>query len=133
MKLSDARKAHEDISGIASATARNLAFAGIAIVWIFKADVPGGGFRVPLILVWASFALICGLACDLLQYVYGAAAWGLLHRIMEKKLHRNQEKDFGAPIWINWPTEVFFWFKIVGVAVGYLLILIFLFRKLQAG
>lgn len=58
---------------------RQLAFAGIAIVWLFRIENSDGP-RVPIALIaplyWLSFAL----AFDLLEYVAGAVAHDMLRR-----------------------------------------------------
>jgi hypothetical protein len=120
MKLSEFRSTYQELSGKASEVARSLAFAGIALVWVFKtgADVP----RPPPGLIAPTILLTAGLACDLIQYVYSAAAWGIFARIHERRLQDLQEDpDLDAPAWINWPTLFFFWTKLVCVAAAYLL------------
>jgi hypothetical protein len=130
MKLADARKAHEEYSGKASDICRQLAFAGLGIVWIFKTDVPNGVLQVPQLLVPATVALVVALCSDLLQYVWGATAWGYYHRVKEKHFNRDQSRDFAAPIWMNWPTNIFWYGKIAGVMVGFVYILLYLKSKL---
>ena len=77
MNLSDARGHYEYHSGKVSEVCRQLGYAGIAVVWIFKVD---GVNAVPQPLVLPTVMLVAALALDLLQYVYAAIAWGVLNR-----------------------------------------------------
>ena len=125
MKLKDARENYYTLSASASQVNRQLAFAGIAIIWLFRVQgenekiVFDGGLILPL------FFIVTALACDFLQYVYGSAAWGVFHRIKEKK-NRCEDGEIDAPCWINWPTILLFWMKILSTAVAYCLLLLFL-------
>jgi hypothetical protein len=128
MKLKDARAEYNAYSGKASDVARQLAFAAIAVVWIFKTDQAGTP-KVPRELIWpASFAIGC-LAADVLQYLYGSAAWGYFHRWKEKQ-KIGEEAEFLAPREINWPTIILFWLKLSLIVVTYVLLLIYLARAL---
>ena len=85
MHLSDYKRDYYDFSGKASDVARSVAFAGVAIVWIFRVSgsdgpKPPGSLLLPLAL------LAAGLGLDLLHYIWGAATWGLFHRYHESKL-----------------------------------------------
>ena len=118
MTLSDARDGYYVHSGKASDIARQLAFAGIAIIWIFKKDVNGmptiGSSFIP-----ATKWFIVTLGADLLQYVCAATAWGLFARWKERQPGVDAETEFDAPSWLNWPGNAFFVTKIVCVTVAY--------------
>ena len=115
MKLSDARKHYYELSGLASNSARQLAFAGIAVVWILASDnrvieVSTLELRAPLL------AFVVALALDLLQYYAGAAFWGGLGWLKE---NQGKQEFKGAPSWGNWVPIVSFWSKGLAVAYGY--------------
>jgi hypothetical protein len=118
MTLSEAREGYYSHTGKASDVARQLAFAGIALIWIFKKDSPGtptiDGAFVPAA-KWLVFALIA----DLLQYVLAAAIWGSFIRWKERQDGTTMETRFSAPPQLNWPGLFFFGAKIVCVFVGY--------------
>lgn len=124
MNVEDARKHYYDHSGSASASARQLAFAGIAVVWILATEhgiVEQPELRFPLL------AFVFALAFDLLQYYVAALLWGGFARYKER---RGELEFSGAPDWINWPGVVAFWGKGVLVAVGYVVLIFMLWPKL---
>ncbi len=108
MKLSDSREHYYTATESLSTVARQLAFAGIAVVWIFV-QKQESQFSIPQLLVWPLYLFVLTLAFDLLQYVYASAAWGIFSR--SKELSVGSETEFKAPSYINWPTNIFFWLK----------------------
>jgi len=114
-------------TGKASDIIRQLALAAIAVVWVFKIDRAGQP-TVPRALFIAAGWTILTLAIDALQYLYGAAAWGIFHRVKEKA----GESNFAAPAAINWITILCFWSKAIAVAVTYTLILNYLICHVPA-
>jgi hypothetical protein len=121
MKREEARSAYYEFSGKLSEVARQLSFAGIAVVWLFHVDAKRG----PQIdeRLWQAITLIViSLACDFAQYGYQTAAWGILNRIQE---HRGvtADADFVAPAWLNWPGLLFFWAKVLAVGLAYVYLL----------
>jgi hypothetical protein len=127
MKLKEARESYYYYSGKASDRVRQLAFAGIALIWILKID-DRGNQAIPEILIIAAVFIVAGLGFDLLQYLYGSAAWGIFHRCKENK-RTKENSQFQAPAKINWPTNAFFWLKAVSIIISYCFILFFLFNK----
>ena len=130
MNLSDFRQAYYDYSAKASDIARKLAFAGIAIVWIFRtggaatAEVPRG--LLPPLLSFAA-----SLALDLLHNLAGTAVWGVFCRLKERQ-GIGPEDELDAPAWVNWGTNLLFYAKITSVAGGYLVLIWFLCAKWAA-
>jgi hypothetical protein len=127
MKLSDYRKTYYEYSGKASDVARQLSFAGIALVWVFKLDskpIP----NIPEQLFFPAALLTAALALDLLQYTISAMVWGSFARSQEK-LRSSKEEDpiLSAPRFYNWPGLSFFWTKIVVVIWAYMLIFKYIF------
>lgn len=143
MKLEHYRQGYDYFSGKASELARQLAFAGIAVVWIFHvgegAEIQiDDRFAYPLILFCYS------LAFDLLHYVSSTVLWGLFSRSKEKQLvhktsksntkivvpnmraenpPRGFEANILAPRWLNWPANWFFYLKVTAVLVGYVILI----------
>lgn len=118
MKLSDARDHYYTFSGKVSDVARQLCFAGIAVIWIFAVGDSVSGFSLPAELIWPLTFFILGLAFDLLHYLIAAASWGIFHRVKEKQ-HIGEDTDFGAPAYINYAPLTFFWGKAIATLVGY--------------
>lgn len=121
MKLAELRKTYYEFSGKLSDIVRQLNFAGIAVVWIFKVGQGNGGIPFAPCLLWSMGLFVVSLGLDLLHYIYATLAWGLFHRLKEKQ-HLLEDHDFGAPCQINWPTIVFFWTKIAVSLAGYVIL-----------
>lgn len=127
MKLKEVREAYYEFSRKASDISRQLGFAGIALIWIFKVEV-NNDESIPHSLVLAALLIVIGLVSDLLQYIYGTAAWGIYHRCEEKKKTR-ENTEIKAPPEINWPTNTFFAIKVICISFAYYFILSFLLIK----
>ena len=130
MNLADYRAAYYELSGKASDVARQLAFAGIALIWIFH-ERGAAPIAIPRALVAPAALFICGLGFDLLQYLCGALIWGAFHRYQEKRLGPESKKALSAPAWFNWPGLFFFWSKLFLVLGGYALLLAYVLSVLQ--
>jgi len=124
VKLSDALDNYYVHSEKSSNIARNLGFAGIALIWVFKVEVDGEP-SVPSGLLLPAFLLVLGLTLDFLQYVSASLLWGFFHRKKEKA-GMAQDADVEASRYINWPALSFFWTKLVVIFTAYILILLFL-------
>lgn len=122
MKLKEARAAYYEHSGTASVVSRQAAFAGIAMIWIFKNE-SSGIVSLPDTLLYPVLFLLLSLSLDFLQYVYSSAAWGIFHRIMEKKHGVEYAGEVFSPKQINWPSNIFFWGKLVFLLLGYVLLI----------
>ena len=129
MKLSDVRAAYDLFSSKASELGRQLSFAGIAVVWVFRIESPSG-LAIPPALVKPALFFCAALAFDLFQYVVATVCWGTFHRYRENRLSKpGDDPVLQAPRWINWPQMTFFILKLMSVAVGYVMILMFLVRS----
>ena len=128
MKREIALERYEYFSGTASRVSRQLAFAAIAIVWIFRTETENGPSLAYDLLLPAALACLA-LGCDLLQYISGTIAWGQFHRSKEKA-GLGLDQDVGrAPRGINWATNFFFTVKLSAVVLGYVVLLGYLFRR----
>jgi hypothetical protein len=129
MRLSDYRDHYYEFSGKASDVARSLAFAGIAVIWVFKkgSDTP----RLPRELLVPTTLLVFALACDLLQYVAQTVMWGTFQWCKERELaDKTQDPELDAPARLKWPGMVFFVLKLIAVSAGYGFLFSFLVRSL---
>ena len=125
MKLSNYREDYYLFSGKASDVARNLAFAGIALVWIFKtAPSPDSIPRVPEELLAPTVFLVLTLIFDLLQYIFGSFVWGTFQWWQERQLDDlSEDPELDAPRWFKWPQFTCFVLKLCTIAVAYWLLL----------
>lgn len=131
MKLSDARSAYYELSKTLSDLVRKLGFAAIALIWLFtKADTNSAAKSpIPSDLHLPTILIVLSLVLDFLQYAWSTAAWGGFARLKELQPGAH-DADFDAPNWLNWPSLLFFWCKVVSTVAAYCLILRFLFRTL---
>ena len=123
MKVKDYKKEYQWFSAKLSDNTRKLAFAGIAIVWIFKQE-ENGTFGLPHMLKLAMLMFAITLSFDLLQYIYQASLWGIFHRYYEKKF--GEDHELTAPKYFNWPALIFSWFKVATLLFGYVFMVKFL-------
>jgi hypothetical protein len=129
MKLKDARDAYDIFSGKLSDIVRQLSFAGIAVIWIFRVGHESGGiaYSTELLIPLGCFVLTLGL--DFLQYLYASIAWSRFHRYKELSGVDNRA-EFKAPAWLNIPTLFFFYSKAASIFVGYIFLLMAIGRQL---
>jgi hypothetical protein len=127
MKLSGYLKDYYFYSGKTSSVARQLAFAAIAIIWVFRyTDDPNR--ILPRELVQPAFFMALSLTLDLFQYIAGSIIWWIFHRVKEKEGLKATD-EIKASIWLSVPIHLFFWSKIASLILGYGLILIFLWPR----
>src|SRR5687768_10790533 len=98
---------------------RQLALAGIAVVWVFRETTATGAVNVPAQLRWAAILFVLCLTLDLIHYLYGT--WDTSTRLEEIKTQEDGAIASGTP----WPADpsgpppdlpqggvrLFFWLK----------------------
>lgn len=130
MKLVDFKEAYQELSGKASDVARQLAFAGIAVVWIFKIN-DETCIKLPKGLLYPTLLFCFALACDLLQYYIAASIWGIFHRYHEKKaLESGEESELYAPAWFNRPALTLFALKGIAVIISYIMLITYSYNTI---
>ena len=121
MKLRAYRKKYYRVSAKASDIARQLSFAGIAVVWVFKPD-KAAPTSIPTELLWPAALFVLALTFDLMHYASATLIWGIFARWHEKKGIEADEELKSSPM-CNWPALFFFWGKIALVVFAYGLLL----------
>ena len=129
MKLDGYRETYQFHTGKASEVARQLSFAGIALIWVFR-NAPNALVAVPQQLVLPTKPFVIALALDLLQYLAGTIAWGTFVRHHEGA-GTPADEELDASMYRNWPALAFFWGKMVAVLLAYYLVLQYLQIQLQ--
>jgi hypothetical protein len=124
MKMEDVLDHYQYYSGKASDIVRQLGFAGVALIWVFRTDV-GGKHTIPQQLLPAAESIVFALGLDLLHYVSGTLIWGI-YNSRKEAAGTDNDTDFMAPRPINWATLFFFWAKILAMISAYVYILRFL-------
>lgn len=121
MKLEDVRKTYYELSGKTSDIVRQLGFAGIAIIWVFKNEATSESGLLPREFLWPGVFVVAALGFDLMQYVSGSLMWSTFARNLEKQ-NVGENADVDAPSWTNWPALFFFWGKVLLIIVAYVLL-----------
>jgi hypothetical protein len=117
---------YKDYSQTTSDIARKIAFAGIAICWLFRDknnDFPS------LVMIALVFLLLFFLS-DLLQYLITALLLRRWIRKEEIKMWENVgviEGDYNKPTWIDTPTFSFFVSKLTFLIISFIFLGIWLF------
>ncbi len=130
MKLKDYRDTYYGLSAKASDVSRQLSFAGIAFIWIFKSE-KGGSLSISPDLLWPALLFAGALALDLMHYVLGSLIWGVFARYREYKGNKDED-ELDAPAYFNWPTLFCFWAKVIFVVTAYVLVLEYVYTLLKA-
>jgi hypothetical protein len=118
MKLATVREAYYGYSGKLSDIVRQLSFAGIGVFWILRIGKDVGTFKFDPQMVHGLSAFVFALMMDLLHYISATAIWGVYGRWLEKHCKIDEASEFGAPPWINWPANLFFWAKTLCCILG---------------
>ena len=132
MKIDKYKEVYEKASSKLSDINRNIALAGIGLIWIFtKTDSKS---IIPEELILPAIFLVISLTCDMLQYAYKVIVWAIIFRRREIEIKKNQwtrEKDFEHSPKLNIPTWFFWCTKILLVLFAYFIILVFLIRTIM--
>ena len=126
ISLDEVRTTYYAATGKTSDIVRQLAFAGIAFIWVFSGgnvvSASHGHLAVPGDLENAGICFVIALALDLIQYAYRSAAFGIAQWNREKQEERDKQKKgqkYELPRPINYPTLACFWLKVAAIVVGY--------------
>ena len=126
--LSEIDKTKNDAMGGASTVGRQLAYAGIATVWLLRNDAaprPLGN-----ILLLALLFLSAALLSDFLQYVHCSRIWKRFYN-EQFDLHGSDDARVDIPPALTAPMYKFFWLKIGMLLAGYLFLIVGAALKLR--
>ena len=121
-KLSEYWANYETYTSKASDIARQLSFAGVAVIWIFRIANPDG-VAIPKRILPSLALFVLALSLDLLQYVTGSVVWWAFCRHYEKEAGPEDDPNLTGPWWINLPATVPFVGKIAFTFVAYAILL----------
>ena len=130
VKIAELRDTYYEATDKVSELVRQLSLAGIAVVWILRTGDHSGGIKYSSELLRPLVFFVGSLSCDLLQYSYKSAVWGLLNRYYWRRHHDNKADVQVSPKW-NWLTLILFWFKVLLVIIGYVYLLNFMWSQLR--
>jgi hypothetical protein len=118
-RLSEYRGEYQVYSKGASDVARSAAYAGIALIWVFHVDRATGGM-LPGALLFPTAMFAAAIALDILQYLVGTILWWVFFRFHEGKLvDPADDPELDHSPWLPQAIWLFFWLKLVAVALGY--------------
>jgi hypothetical protein len=130
MKLEDYRQTFYTYSGKLSDITRQLAFAGIAVIWLFKKDVSGTP-AIPQKLLLPGLLILISLFLDMAQYFAASWIWRCVYRSKEKAGVSEEAELERHPEWLELPIFWLFVLKIVALSASYVLIGFFLWQQLR--
>ncbi|RUL68511.1 hypothetical protein [Dyella choica] len=130
MKLDDYRQTYYVFSGKASDVSRQLAFAGIALIWVLHPD-KGAITTVPKALLWPALFFCCSLSFDLLHYTTSTAIWGWFSRSKERKKVK-EDAELDAPSYLNWPALFCLVIKIASNIGAYFFVFMYIASQILA-
>lgn len=113
--LAEIDKTKNEATGRASDVGRQLAFAGLAVVWILREQ---SGNPIDTALVPALLLLVSSLSLDLLQYVWCSFIWTMFY-IYQFDKHKSDEIKIDIPGAVNWISYTCFWLKILALLLGW--------------
>ena len=129
MKLEEYRQTFYTYSGKASDLNRQLGFAAIALIWLFKID-RGGQLAIPDTLIVPGILIVLSLCFDMLHYCVGTVIWRCFYRTKEKN-GVSEEAEIQHSVWLERPIYALFAMKIVFMMSAYVGILLFLIKTLS--
>lgn len=124
MKINDYKDTYKRYSKLASDRIRVAAFAGIAIVWLFKDVDAQGAVHIGVNLLWPLSMFVASVISDLLQYLLGYIIWFFTFRKHEKSIDdKNHDQELNHSSFLALPIHLFFALKVIFIGVGYTLLL----------
>jgi len=128
------RKIREDLEATTktlSDLVRQLAFAGIAVIWIIRAGDNSGGIRYSLEPLFPSLLLfVVALACDFAQYALKVLALFSANTFFWMK-RRDEEREVKYSGWLNLGPYLFFLGKAVCLVIAYWKLFLFIYAQLN--
>jgi multisubunit Na+/H+ antiporter MnhB subunit len=129
MELSEFKKDSYDFTKITSDLVRQFAFAGIAVIWIFKND-KSSPFLIPTELFNPLLFLVITLVFDLLQYLFPSIIWTLFFLYYEKKHNGNTKVKVKANKGLSAPGWICYFGKITTLIIAYSLLICYPLKKI---
>ena len=126
-KLSEFKEDYYFFTGKLSDINRQIAFAGIAIIWVFKKG-ENLDFQIDSDLILPAILIVSALTFDMLQYIYQSITWAIFYTIKNRK-YKSEDKEIKSSEYLNYPSWFFFGVKVLLVLIAYWHIFGFLLNK----
>jgi len=124
LKLKGYRESAEYFSKQASDLNRQLCYAGIAIIWIFRQGA-SDALSLPKCLYLPLILFAVALAFDLLQYLSGYLIWDKFHKSKEKEGKREDDEVL-SELSLQRRINIFFYLKIGLCLIGFAILIVVL-------
>lgn len=121
--LADVWTYYTDYHKSVNEISRQIAYAGIALIWVFRVTGPGQ-VHIPKLLFISGFFLILCLFFDYLQYIVGAITYQIYGTYKEKRV--SAAEKFLQPEALLRPMDILFFLKIFAALTGYVFALKYL-------
>lgn len=117
--LSEAWERSNYATGKASDIARQLALAGIAVIWLFKTT--DSSKPITENMLFPLWLFLGSLLLDLLQYIVAGVTWAGFSRLREKqhKSSAGTTEINDSPGYINAPAWILWVAKMIAMTYGY--------------
>lgn len=129
-RLSEFKNDYYFFTGKLSDINRQIAFAGIAIIWVFKKG-EGLEFQIDNELILPAIFIVSALAFDIFQYIYQSITWAIFYTYYNRK-NKKEDKKIKSSEYLNYPSWVFFIIKVVLVLIAYWKIFAYLWDKFSS-
>lgn len=126
-KLSEFKEDYYFFTGKLSDINRQIAFAGIALIWVFKKG-DNSGFQIDSELILPAILIVSALAFDIFQYIYQSVTWSIFYTYHNRK-NKSEDKKIKSPEYLNYPSWAFFFIKVILVLIAYWKIFGYLLNK----
>ncbi|WP_421805709.1 hypothetical protein [Flagellimonas sp.] len=126
-KLSEFKEDYYFFTGKLSDINRQIAFAGIALIWVFKKG-ENSEFQIDSELILPAILIVGALAFDIFQYIYQSITWSIFYTYHNRK-HKSEDKKIKSPEYLNYPSWMLFFIKVILVLFAYWKIFEFLLGK----
>lgn len=125
------RQYHYDATVKVSENTRTLAVSAIAIVWLFKKEIPGS-YEISKDLLPPLAWIFSALTLDFLQYVYRSVIWHYIFKKKEGELQKGgitESTELYVSDMVNFVAYVFFYLKIICLGFAYFLLTRYFFES----
>ena len=129
MTLSEIREDYEELSGLLSKFNRQLAFAGIGIVWLFRTTDASNSTSIAPEMLTPVLCFVISFAFDLLQYFWQSYAWYIYYWYKHGK-GSHEEDEMNEPEWPNMIAWGFFTIKVCALIAAYIHLGLYLYSPL---
>ncbi|MES1243300.1 MAG: hypothetical protein ABUT39_16935 [Acidobacteriota bacterium] len=129
MKLKDLGERYSQFTTKASDVNRQVGLAGLALIWLFKAQ----NNKIPVDLFPPALLLVAALGLDLLQYLIAAGThcgYYLMYERRKKKGEITEDSDLTMPYWTIGMVDIIFFAKIALTCVAYILLFSYVARTI---